>query len=207
MKQILDSLKYSSINPKYFNEFLNFKSFIANNMNDNLAKRIKDTVSDKSAIHSEVKSITNKLLNKRNTVNLITSNEKNENIQNIIDNITITPYTDGIKLTVNPIIFNGSSYNVCIKSNRTSVTELQDLNGSFSIKICSQTLPYCEEKYSIGFSNNDFNTGFALSAGDSELGIKSDVILKVIYFNNTDYITDNANKYADMSLLIKTVKG
>ena len=92
MKQVLDILKYTAINPKYFNEFLNFKSYIANNMTDELAKRIKDTISDKSAVHSEVKKITGKLLNNRNIINLNTTNEKNNTIQLIIDNIKIICY-------------------------------------------------------------------------------------------------------------------
>lgn len=207
MKQVLDILKYTAISPKYFNEFLNFKSYIANNMTDDLAKRIKDTVSDKSAVHSEVKKVTNKLLNKRNIINLIASEEKSDTIQEIISNISLIPYNDGVGLCVKPIIFDNSKYNVCIKSNRTNITELQNCNDDFMIKVASQTLTYCEEKYSIGFSNNDFSKGFALSAGDSEMGIKSDVILKIIYFNDTEYIIDNASKYADVSLLIKTVKG
>lgn len=207
MKQVLDILKYTAINPKYFNEFLNFKSYIANNMTDELAKRIKDTISDKSAVHSEVKKITGKLLNNRNIINLNTTNEKNNTIQLIIDNIKIIPDNDGVNLCVNPIILDNQNYNVCIKSNRIGVTELSNISGSFTVKVASQTLAYCEEKYSVGFSNNDFSKGFAISAGDGETGIKSDVILKVIYFDDTNYIIDNADKYTDISALIKNIKG
>ncbi len=188
----LYNVRYAVIRPKYFAPFYNFGSLLLNTYEEGF-------LSSKQKVTDMVAALESKMMGKRTKINNTQSDEKNPEIEKLFnESISCVLHKDGREITIDPGLLQSESgwYNICIKSNRTSVTEMS-VNALFKIKLGSRALPYDNEKYSIGVIDESGTAGFAVVIDESDGGVKGSMSMKVIFFDENHYVTDLASKYTD----------
>ncbi len=195
----LSSVMFATIKAKYFEAFYNFQSLLLNTCEEG-------SLETKANVMQATKKLETELMGKREILNLSKDNEKAPEIEKMLSGFSVMEHRDGITLNFLPVFEGTENCSVCVKSNRTTVSCFK-VQGTFSVDLCSQALIYGDEKYSVGIVSADKQNGLALVAGAGDSGIKGEVQLKVIAFTADKYIIDNAEKYMNITPLVKYVKG
>lgn len=188
----LYNVKYSIIRPKYFAPFYNFGSLLLNTYEEGF-------LSSKQKVTDTVTAIEKKLMGDRKIINGFESDERFLEVEQLFQQyISCRSLADGREIAiVSDFLEDGALCDVCIKSNRTSVMNLT-VQGTFRINLGSRALPYDNEKYSVGVISKSGKSGFALVVEEGEAAVKGSMYMKVIYFNESEYISDLASKYTDV---------
>ena len=195
----LSTVMFSTVKAKYFEAFYNFQSLLLNSC-------AEGSLETKADVMQATKKLETELMGEREVLNLSKEETKAPEIECMLNGFSVTEHRDGITLNFLPVFEGTENCSVCVKSNRTAVSCFK-VQGAFSVDLCSQALIYGDEKYSVGIMSADKQNGLALTAGAGDSGIKGEVQMKVIAFTADKYIVDNADKYMDISVLVKYVKG